>query len=159
MKLHIINKCVQMAIADWAGDSSRPTFHYTFAVRKNKIVCVGKAQPESPSLVVSKLARIYNIEKWKQYPYFHSESYLISKIDPKYINKQLEILNLRINRHGEFRFCKPCLNCQKMLDSLNITKISWTTNLPEDDKRFIMFDGYQNATINNPYFLKNILKK
>jgi len=159
MKAHIIHKCVHKVIADWAGDSSRPTFHYTFAIRKNKIIAYGKAQPESPSIIVSKLARIYKIEKWKQYPYFHSESYLVSKIDPKYLNKQLEILNLRINRHGEFRFSKPCHNCQKMLDSLNIKKISWSINLPEDDKKIIILDGYQKTVIDNPFFAKNILQK
>jgi hypothetical protein len=153
MKTHIIYKCAQILVKDWAGDKSRPTFHYTFAVRKNKILTIGKAQPDNPSIIVSRLAKIYKIEKWIQYPYFHSESNLIAKIDPKYLNKQLEILNLRINRHGKFRFCKPCINCQKLLDHYNIHKVSWSTNLPEDDHKIIMLDGYEKLNIENPCFL------
>lgn len=158
MKEHIINKCTQILLEDWAGNKSRPTFHYAFAIRKNKIVAIGKAQPDNPSNIVSRLARIYKIEKWIQYPYFHAESNLIAKIDPKFLNKQLEILNLRINRHGAFRFCKPCINCQKLLDHYNISKITWSINLPEDDHKVIMLDGYQKIVINNPFFGKNIFK-
>jgi len=124
MKHHIISKCAQILIKDWAGNKSRPTFHYSFAVRKNKILAIGKAQPDNPSIIV--------------------------------LNKQLEILNLRINRHGKFRFCKPCVNCQKLLDHYCISKVSWSINLPEDDHKVIMLDGYDKINIENPCFVKKI---
>ena len=47
-----------------------------------------------------------------------AECDVISQIDEKYDKKELIILSLRINRTGQFRLAKPCVNCQKTLDIL-----------------------------------------
>jgi len=159
MKEHILYKCAEKAIQAWSGKNDRPTYHYTFAVRKNKIIAIGRNKPDFPSVVVSKFAKIYKIKKWIQFPYLHSEVDMICQIDPSMLNKQTEILNLRINRHGEFRFCKPCINCQVLLDSFELSKISWTKNLPEDDPKIIIVDGYQQLNLKNIYFVNKMIKK
>lgn len=156
MKEHILVKCAKILIKDWAGNKARPTFHYAFAIKKNKIIAIGKNKPDFPSQLAAKLARLYKIEKWVRYPYLHAETDLLQQLQPDEISKQIEILNLRINRHGQFRFCKPCINCQKVLDTHNLHKISWSKNLPEDNPKIIMIDGYQQTIVPNPFYAKLI---
>ena len=81
---------------------------------------------------ISSLGRLYGIEKWNTYPFLHAESDLITKLDPEYQNHKTEILSLRINRHGRFKLAKPCVNCQKMLDEIGITKVVWSCNLEDE---------------------------
>ena len=128
MNQHTVMQCVKILFHDWNKDTTKDRFHYAFAVRKNKILAVGKNQTVYPSYKILEIARTYNIEKWLEFPYPHAESDLITKLPPNTKFKNIEILSLRINRHGQFRLAKPCRHCQKMLDGLNITKVSWSSN-------------------------------
>jgi deoxycytidylate deaminase len=131
MKESTIQQCIRILLRDWKKDQSRPTYHYAFAIKKNRIIAVGKNKPEYPSKKAFVLGRTYNIKKWYMFPYLHAESDLITKLNSYDINRHLELLSLRINRHGEFRLAKPCHNCQKLLDQLNVTKITWSCNCPD----------------------------
>jgi deoxycytidylate deaminase len=131
MKESTIQQCIRILLRDWKKDQSRPTYHYAFAIKKNRILAVGKNKPEYPSKKAFVLGRTYSIQKWQVYPYLHAESDLVTKLNDEEINRQLELLSLRINRHGEFRLAKPCHNCQKLLDQLNINKITWSCNTPD----------------------------
>lgn len=145
MKESIIQRCIQMLLQDWKKDQARPTYHYAFAIKKKKIIAVGKNQPEYPSNKAFALAKTYGIQKWLKYPYLHAESDLITKIDE--IDRHLEILSLRINRHGEFRLAKPCANCQKMLDQLSINKITWSCNSPDRQLNTIILQSQHKISV------------
>jgi deoxycytidylate deaminase len=136
MKLKCIQDCVKIMVEDWQNALCRPyyhpRYHYAFAIKKNKIIAIGKNQPEYPHPKVLNLARTFNIDKWHHYPYLHAESDLITKLPDNIRPKQIEILSLRINAKGNFRMAKPCKNCQKMLDSLGVQKIIWSANEPQD---------------------------
>lgn len=123
-----IMQCVKILFHDWNKDTTKDRFHYAFGIRKNKILAVGKNQTVYPSTKIFNLAKMYQIDKWLKFPFPHAESDLITKLPTDTKFKNLEILSLRINRHGQFRLAKPCRHCQKMLDGLNITKVVWSSN-------------------------------
>ena len=132
MKENTVKQCIKIMLNDWDFNKTRPRFHYAFAIRKNKIIAIGKNKPEFPSQKVLNLAYAYDIEKWKNYPFFHAESDLITKLPNDIKPKNIEILSFRINRHAQFRMAKPCKNCQKLLDEFGIQKIYWSCNDSED---------------------------
>ena len=132
MKEHTVKQCVKIMLSDWDNNKARPTYHYAFGIRKNKIIAIGKNKPEYPNNKVLNLAYTYDIEKWKNYPFFHAESDLITKLPKDIKPKQIEILSIRINRHAQFRLAKPCKNCQKLLDEFGIQKVAWSCNDSED---------------------------
>lgn len=128
MKEHTVKQCVKILFRDWNNNQKHERYHYAFAIKKNQIIAIGKNQTQYPSTKIYELAKIHNIAKWLVFPYPHAESDLITKMPPDTKYKNIEILSLRINRHGQFRLAKPCMWCQQLLDSLNVQKISWSCN-------------------------------
>jgi hypothetical protein len=122
----MLKKCVQIMLADWNNNKSRSYFHYAFAIRKNRIIDMGKNNPVSMSAKAYKLAQKFNIEHWKKYPFLHAEADLLIKLDPKYCHKKTTILSLKINRHGCFRLAKPCYKCEIALLKYNLTNVMWS---------------------------------
>ena len=63
------------------------------------------------------------------HPYLHAETDLISRLWGKYyIDSSLSIVIIRLNKRGEIRNSKPCAKCSKILDSLGINKVYWSTD-------------------------------
>jgi hypothetical protein len=131
MKNTTIQHCVKILFKDWNNNKTQTRYHYAFAILKNKIIAVGKNQTVYPSTKILELGKICKVEKWLKFPYPHAESDLITKLPNGIKLKNIEILSLRINRHGQFRLAKPCRHCQTMLDALNITKVAWSCNHSE----------------------------
>ncbi len=125
MNQYHLEKCVKIMMEDWDGETSRPFYHYAFAIRKNRILAIGKNNPIMTSAKAYRLAKRFNIEHWQKYPFLHAEADLLLKLDEKYHSKRTTILSLKINRHGRFRLAKPCYKCQIALDALSLTKIYW----------------------------------
>lgn len=157
MKERTVQQCVKILLQDWNLDKTRPTYHYAFGIRKNKIIAIGRNKPEHPSTKVLELARTYNIEKWLHYPYFHAESDLITKLPKDIKPKQLEVLSIRINRHGQFRLAKPCRNCQKLLDSMDFRKIVWSCNSSEDKSHNLILQKQNKIVIESETMIINNL--
>ncbi len=128
MKNNVLKQCVKILFRDWNHDRSRERFHYAFAIKKNQIVAIGKNQPDYFSNKILELAKIYNVKKWLKYPFPHAESDVVTRLPSDIKPKQIEILSLRINRHGQFRLAKPCVHCQQLLDGMGIQKITWSCN-------------------------------
>ena len=128
MKQNIIKQCVKILYRDWDHDKSRERFHYAFAIKKNQLIAIGKNQPDYFSYKIYELARLHNVKKWLKYPFPHAESDLVTKLPVTIKPKDIEILSLRINRHGQFRLAKPCVHCQQLLDSVGINKVTWSCN-------------------------------
>jgi len=121
-----LRRALKIAFDDWKSDQSKPCFHYAFAIRKNKVLVWGKNNETSGSKSALRIGRMWNIEKWKNYPYIHAECDVISKLDLSNIDNDLIILSIRINRDGKFRLAKPCPNCEKALQMAKIEHVWWT---------------------------------
>jgi hypothetical protein len=135
MKLQIVKKCVQLMMQDWNNDKKRAFYHYAFAIRKNRIIEMGKNDPIMTSAKAYRLAKKFNIQHWQKYPFLHAEADLLIKLDEKYYNKKTTILSLKINRHGKFRLAKPCCKCEIALMRSNLTNVVWCLS---DDNNLIM---------------------
>ncbi len=102
-------------------------FHFAFGYRKNKLLAIGQNNPEKTHTSALRLSQKFktNIE----YPYLHAETDLISRLWGKYyIDKNLKMVIIRLNRNGELRNSKPCKRCSKIIKALGINKISWSIN-------------------------------
>lgn len=166
MKESVIQQCVKILYTNWNNNKSRPNYHYAFAIKKNKIIEIGKNKPDTMSQKVFSIAKIYGIEKWIHFPYLHAESDLIIKLGPENIDRQIEILSLRINWHGRFRIAKPCKNCQKLIDSVGIKKVTWSCSpdFENENKKILLLKSSNEIDIDmtslyikryNDFFQKN----
>lgn len=126
MNDYLLEKCVKIMLEDWDGDKSLSYYHYAFAIRRNKIIEMGRNNPIIMSPKAYRLAQKFNIEHWKKYPFLHAEADLLLKLDPKHYHKRTTILSLKINRHGHFRLAKPCYKCEIALSRSNLTNVMWS---------------------------------
>jgi deoxycytidylate deaminase len=121
-----LKRSINIALSDWNHDDSKASFHYAFAIKNNKIIAWGKNNETSGSKFALKIGHMWNIEKWKNYPYLHAECDVLSKLNLSKIDDSISVLSLRINRHGKFRIAKPCPNCEKALKMANVKTILWS---------------------------------
>lgn len=70
----------------------------------------------------------FNLPKYKEFPFVHAESHLISKLLDRYntIDPNWSIVVMRINRKGLILGSKPCDNCNKILYAVGLTNIYWS---------------------------------
>ena len=102
-------------------------FHFAFGYHKNKLLAIGQNNPEKTHPQALILAKRFNTNL--DYPYFHAETDLISRLWGKYyIDNSLKMVIIRLNKHGKLRCSKPCNKCEKIMHSLDITKIWWSIN-------------------------------
>lgn len=101
-------------------------FHFAFGFKKNKLLAIGQNNPEKTHTNAYRIAKKFNINT--PYPYPHAEIDLIARLWNKYyINSDLSIVVLRLNKCGQLRNSKPCPQCKKIISALDITKIYWST--------------------------------
>ena len=100
-------------------------FHFAFGYRKNKLLAIGQNSPEKTHTQALMLAKRFNADN--DYPYLHAETDLISKLWGKhYIDNNLKIVIIRLNKKGQLRCSKPCERCDCIIKALGITKIWWS---------------------------------
>jgi hypothetical protein len=91
--------------------------------------------PIKMSTKAFRIGKRFNIPKYLEYPYVHSESHLISKLLDRYnsIDPNWSICVLRINRQGLILGSKPCVNCSKLLNAVGLNEVYYSN----DDGDFI----------------------
>lgn len=100
-------------------------FHFAFAYKRNKLLAMGQNNPEKTHTKALMLAKRFNTKL--EYPHFHAETDLISRLWGKYyIDSSLRMVIIRLNKRGELRCSKPCKRCQSIIESLGINKIWWS---------------------------------
>lgn len=126
----IITKTIKMAFKHWNPTKDIRCYHYAAAFDGKKMLEFAMNNPNEFSAKAFKMGTIFNIERYKKYPYPHAESYLVSKLLSKYnnISHSWSIVVLRINRRGKILLSKPCDNCQKILDAIGLTNIFYSNN-------------------------------
>ena len=133
--MKIINKTIRKAYNNWNPCKEIRCYHFSAAFDGTKLICFTKNNPIKTHAGAYRLGEDFNLEKYKEYPYYHSESRLISKLLDKYntIDPNWSVVVLRINRKGLILGSKPCENCHKLLSVVGLNTIYYST----DDGNFI----------------------
>jgi hypothetical protein len=124
--MKIINKSINKAYDLWRHQERR--FHFSAAFHKNKMIEWATNDTHNMSTKAYRLGQKFNINKYKRYPYLHSESHLVYNLMSKFnwIDPTLSVVVLRINPHGKILLSKPCNNCAKILNAVGLTKVFWS---------------------------------
>jgi hypothetical protein len=106
------------------------TYHYAAAFDGNKMICFAQNNPIKTHAGAYRIGEDFNLPKYKEFPYYHSESRLISKLLDNYntISANWTICVLRINRKGLILGSKPCCNCDKILNAVGLTQVYYSTD-------------------------------
>jgi hypothetical protein len=133
--MKIINKTIRKAYQNWNPNRLIRCYHYAAAFDGTKLICFTQNNPIKTHTGAYRIGEDFNLEKYKEFPYYHSESRLISKLLDKYntIDSNWSIVVMRINRKGLILGSKPCKNCDKLLNAVGLNSIYHSN----DDGNFI----------------------
>lgn len=133
--MKIINKTIRKAYQNWTPCKEIRCWHYSACFDGTKMICFTQNNPIKTHTGAYRIGEDFNLSKYKEYPYYHSESRLISKLLDKYntIDLNWSVVVLRINRKGLILGSKPCENCDKLLNAVGLNTVYYST----DDGNFI----------------------
>jgi hypothetical protein len=133
--MKIINKTIRKAYNNWNPCKAIRCYHFSAAFDGTKLICFTQNNPIKTHAGAYRIGEDFNLEKYKEFPYYHSESRLISKLLDKYntIDPNWSVVVLRINRKGLILGSKPCENCNKLLNAVGLNEIYYSN----DDGNFI----------------------
>jgi tRNA(Arg) A34 adenosine deaminase TadA len=99
------------------------------------MICFTKNNPIKTNTRAYRIGKQFNLPKYKEFPFVHAESHLISKLLDTYntIDPNWTICILRINRKGLILGSKPCVNCAKLLIAVELNNIYYS----DDNGNFI----------------------
>lgn len=126
--MKILNKTIRKAYSLWAPSRLIRCYHYAAAFDGNKMICFTKNNPIKTNARAYRIGEQFNLPKYKEYPFVHAESHLISKLLDMYntINSNWSVCVLRINRRGLILGSKPCENCDKLLRAVGLNNIYYS---------------------------------
>lgn len=129
----VLKKSLELSLAlfpeVYSSRKSYRTYHFGFAWAKGKrLVAISVNNPHTQSQKAKKFALKFGTRKQQVFPYLHCEIALISKLWGRvFIDGDMRIVLVRINRFGELNNTKPCESCTKVFKKLGVTKIDYTT--------------------------------
>ena len=137
--MKIIHKTIKKAYDNWEPSPLIRCYHYCAAFDGTRMIEFARNNPVKMSTKAFRMGQRFNIPKYLEYPYVHSESHLISKLLDRYnsIDPNWSICVLRINRQGLILGSKPCINCDKLLKAVGLNTIYYST----DDGNFEDYNG------------------
>jgi hypothetical protein len=148
--MKILKKALKLSYDRFEPNSFQRRYHFTIAFDGNKPILICQNNPIKVNHKAYRIGQQFNIRTYQDFPYVHSESYLISKLLDRYnsIDTNLSIVNVRINRQGRILLSKPCENCQKILDAVGLCKVYWTTGSTSfEDNNGMLYDVITPATV------------
>ncbi len=133
--MKIINKTIRKAYNNWNPCKAIRCYHFSAAFDGTKLICFTQNNPIKTHAGAYRIGEDFNLEKYKEFPYYHSESRLISKLLDKHntIDSNWSVVVLRINRKGLILGSKPCENCDKLLNVVGLSTVYHSN----DDGNFI----------------------
>ena len=133
--MKIINKTVRKAYNNWIPCKEIRCWHYSACFDGTKMICFTQNNPIKTHAGAYRIGENFNLPKYKEHPFYHAESHLISKLLDKYntIDPNWSVVVMRINRKGLILGSKPCKNCSKLLSAVGLTNVYYST----DDGNFI----------------------
>ena len=128
--MKIINKTIRKSYNNWNPCKEIRCYHFSAAFNGNKLICFTQNNPIKTHAGAYRIGEDFNLEKYKEFPYYHSESRLISKLLDKYntIDANWSVVVMRINRKGLILGSKPCENCNKLLNAVGLQDIYYSTD-------------------------------
>jgi tRNA(Arg) A34 adenosine deaminase TadA len=140
--MKIIQKTIRKAYQNWNPIKEIRCYHYAAAYDGTKIIGFTQNNPIKTHTGAYRIGEDFNLPKYKEHPFYHAESHLISKLLDRYntIDPNWTICVLRINRKGLILGSKPCENCSKLLSAVGLNDIYYST----DDGNFS--DSFGNLT-------------
>jgi tRNA(Arg) A34 adenosine deaminase TadA len=140
--MKIIQKTIRKAYQNWNPIREIRCYHYAAAYDGTKIIGFTQNNPIKTHTGAYRIGEDFNLPKYKEHPFYHAESHLISKLLDRYntIDPNWTICVLRINRKGLILGSKPCENCSKLLSAVGLNDIYYST----DDGNFS--DSFGNLT-------------
>jgi hypothetical protein len=126
--MKILKKALKLSYDRFKPNNFQRRYHFTIAFDVNKPILICQNNPIKVNHKAYRIGQQFNIKTYQDFPYVHSESYLVSKLLDRYnsIDTNLSIVNVRINRQGLILLSKPCDNCQKILDAVGLKKVYWS---------------------------------
>jgi len=128
--MKILDKIIKRAYKNWKPHPLIRCYHYAAAFDNNKMIAFAGNNPINFSAKAFRMGEKFNISTYKEFPFVHAESHLVSKLLDRFnsIDTNWKIVVLRINREGRILLSKPCINCQKIFDALDINQIFYSNN-------------------------------
>lgn len=138
----IIDTTIKKAYRNWKPCRAIRVYHYSAAFDGSKLIAFTQNNPIKTHAGAYRIGEDFNLPKYKEHPFYHAESHLISKLLDRYntIDSNWTICVLRINRKGLILGSKPCENCSKLLNAVGLNDIYYST----DDGNFS--DNFGNLT-------------
>ena len=133
--MKIIIKTIRKAYQNWSPTRLIRCYHYAAAFDGTKLIAFTQNNPIKTHAGAYRIGESFNLPKYKEHPFYHAESHLISKLLDRYntIDSNWSVVVMRINRKGIILGSKPCENCDKLLNSVGLTDVYYST----DDGNFI----------------------
>lgn len=133
--MKILSKTIRKAYNNWNPNKQIRCYHYAAAFDGTKLICFTQNNPIKTHAGAYRIGEDFNLPKYKEFPFFHSESRLIDKLLNRYnyIDPNWKIVVMRINRCGKILGSKPCINCSKLLQSVELNEIYYSL----DDGNFM----------------------
>ena len=141
--MKILRQTIKKAYANWRPTRLVRCYHYAAAFDGNKMICFTQNNPIKTHTGAYRIGEDFNLPKYKEFPFYHSESHLISKLldNYNYIDPNWTICVLRINRKGLILGSKPCENCDRLLNAVGLSDIYYSL----DNGNFS--DGKENIVV------------
>lgn len=136
--MKILRRALKLSYDRFIPNPYQRRYHFAIAFDGRKPIEISQNNPIKINHKAYKMGQMFNIDTYKEYPYVHAESHLISKLLDSYntIPANLSIVVIRINRQGKVLLSKPCENCQKILNSVGLNRVYWSI----DKNRFGFMD-------------------
>lgn len=137
----IIDATIKKAYRNWKPCRAIRVYHYSAAFDGNKMICFTQNNTLKTHTGAYRIGEDFNLPKYKEHPFFHAESHLISQLLDRYntIDPNWTICVLRINRKGLILGSKPCENCSKLLSAVGLNDVYYSM----DDGNFS--DSFNNT--------------
>lgn len=137
----IIDATIKKAYRNWKPCRAIRVYHYSAAFDGNKMIGFAQNNTLKTHTGAYRIGENFNLPKYKEHPFFHAESHLISQLLDRYntIDPNWTICVLRINRKGLILGSKPCENCSKLLSAVGLNDVYYSM----DDGNFS--DSFNNT--------------
>ena len=128
--MKIIEKTIRKSYSNWSPNTLIRCYHYAAAFDGNKMICFTQNNPIKTNTRAYRIGEKFNLPKYKEFPFVHAESHLISKLLDRYntIDSNWSVVVLRINRKGLVLGSKPCENCDKLLNAVGLNSIYYSND-------------------------------